>query len=246
MKLLLLAGTAEARALTERLAGDARFGVIASLAGATRTPHALAAVTRVGGFGGGEAQEKYIQDNVIEAVIDATHPFASRISDRTQAICARRGLPYLQVLRPGWAEVPGDLWTWVADMPAAAAAIPPGAVALLATGRHSLAAFIGRADATLYLRQIDPADAPFPLPRGGYVVARPAFDLADETRLFRDLRIDLLVVKDAGGSAGAKLAAARALGLPVIVVARPPQPPGEKAESVEAALRWLEQLVQCG
>jgi len=246
VKLLLLAGTAEARALAERLAGDDRFDVIASLAGATRAPHRLAAVTRVGGFGGEKAQETWLQDNAIEAVVDATHPFASRISDRTQAICARRGLPYLQLLRPGWAEVPGDRWTWVADMPAAAAAIPSAASALLATGRHTLAAFAGRADATLYLRQIDPADAPFPLPRGGYVVARPPFELAEELRLFKDLNVNLLVVKDAGGLAVAKLAAARALDLPVIVVARPPPPPGDKAESVEAALGWLEQLVRCG
>jgi precorrin-6A/cobalt-precorrin-6A reductase len=240
VKLLLLAGTSQARALAVRLAGDPRVEVIASLAGATRDPAPLPVKTRIGGFGGEREQEKYIKDNDIDAVIDATHPFAARISIRTQALCARLGLPYLQILRPGWCAQDGDNWRDVADAAAAARAIPPGAVVFLASGRQTLDAFTGREDAALYLRQIDPPSAPFPLPRGGYVIGKPPFPVADEVRLFKELGVDLLVAKDAGGRAGAKLEAARALGLPVLMIRRPAQPPGDKAVSVEAALAWLE------
>lgn len=246
MKLLLLAGTSEARALAVRLAGDARFDVVASLAGATRDPRPLPVDTRMGGFGGGENQKKWMLDNGIGAVIDATHPFAARISSRTQALSADLGLPCLQVLRPGWTETSGDRWIRVPDAPAAARAIPPGATAFLATGRQTLDAFTGRDDATLYLRQIDPPAAPFPLAKGGYVVGTPPFSVDEEERLFRELSVDVLVVKDAGGRAGSKLDAARRLGLPVVMIDRPPQPPGDKADSVEAALLWLERIASCG
>ncbi|GKY87903.1 cobalt-precorrin-6A reductase [Sinisalibacter aestuarii] len=240
MKLLLLAGTSEARALAGRLADDPRVSVIASLAGATRDPAPLPVETRIGGFGGAAAQEEFMKSNGIEVVIDATHPFASRISHRTQAICDRLGLPWLQILRPGWQPVAGDRWRYVDDAEGAAQAIPQGAVAFAATGRQTLAAFAKRADVTLYLRQIDPPSSPFPLPTGGYVVGTPPFSIEDEMRLFKDLGVDVLVVKDAGGRAGSKLDAARALGLPVIVIRRPGQPPGDKVASVAEALGWLE------
>lgn len=240
MKLLLLAGTAEARALAERLAGDRRVEVIASLAGATRDPRHLPVRLRVGGFGGEDAQKEWMKINQIDVVIDATHPFAAAISARTQVICAALGLPCLQLLRPGWQPVAGDDWRYVDSAKSAARAIPSGAVAFLATGRQSLPAFLSRRDAVLYLRQIDPPGEAFPLPTGGYVIAAPPFSEAGEIRLFRRLGVDLLVVKDAGGRAGAKLDAARTLGLPVVMIRRPAPPPGEKVTSVNAALDWLE------
>lgn len=245
MKLLLLAGTAEARDLAERLAKDERFEVIASLAGATRVAKPLAVETRIGGFGGEEEQEKWMKNRGVEAVIDATHPFAVRISRRTQAIAARLGVPCLQLLRPGWRAGPGDQWQWVETLEAAVSALPAGATAFFATGRQPLAALATRPDVTFHMRQIDAPETGFPRARGGYVIGRPPFSLDEERRLFKDLQIDVLVVKDAGGVADSKLAAARELGLPVILVARPPQPPGDKAASVDAALAWLERITPC-
>lgn len=242
MKLLLLAGTAEARVLAGRLAGDPRFEAVASLAGATRHPEALPVPTRVGGFGGREAQNKWMQNNGICVVIDATHPFATHISQRTQAICAAAGLPYLRLQRPGWQARPGDRWTRVPDLSAAAKALAPGATAFLATGRSSLGAFATRPDVTLHLRVVDPPEAPFAHPKGGYVVGKPAAIQSEEERLFKALGIDVVVTKNAGGAAVAKLDAARALALPVIMVDRPALsvPPRAQVESVEAALDWLE------
>lgn len=238
MKLLLLAGTTEARRMAERLAADATHTAIASLAGATRAPKPLALATRTGGFGGRDAQKKWMQNNNIEAVIDATHPFADAISRRTQSLCAAMGLGYLRLERPGWTAQPGDRWSWVNSTEEAAAALPAGATVFLATGRQSLPAFFARNDVTLYLRRIDPA--PFPRERGGYVVGPPGANEGQEASLFRRLKVDLLVAKDSGGPARAKLDAARALGLEVLMIRRPPPVPGERVQTVAAVLDWLE------
>jgi precorrin-6A/cobalt-precorrin-6A reductase len=240
MKLLLLAGTAEARALAGRLVEDSRFEVVASLAGATQQAKPLPVPTRIGGFGGAPEQEEYIKDNHFDVVVDATHPFATQISDRSQKICAALDLPYLQLLRPGWQPGEGDDWRFISGSEEVADLLPQGARVFLATGRKTLEDYKNISDHTLYCRVVDPPETPFPYPDGGYITGRPPFSVESETELFRDLGITHLVVKDAGGVADAKFAAARALGIKVIVIERPPQPPGEKASTVEEALVWLE------
>jgi len=137
MKLLLLAGTNEARRIAEALKGMPGIEVVASLSGATRAPQDLPVQTRIGGFGGEGEQKKYMQDNGIEAVVDATHPFAHNISRRTRKICQALGLPYLLVLRPGWTARQGDNWRFVDREADAADHIEKGATVFLATGRQN-------------------------------------------------------------------------------------------------------------
>ncbi len=240
MKVLLLAGSGEARALARKLAAMAGVTAVASLAGATRDPAPLALPTRRGGFGGAAAQAAYMRDQGFDAVIDATHPFASRIKARTARIAAEMGLPLVHVIRPPWRPGPGDRWTEVSDFAHAPRYIPPGAVVFLATGRGSLDAFAPLVGRRLISRQINPPDAPFPWPGGQYLVGRPPFSQADEVALFRRLEVDWLVVKNAGGEgARAKLQAARELGLPVLMLARPAPPQGAVVDSVAGALNWL-------
>lgn len=236
--ILLLAGTSDARRLAQAL-NDAGLPALASLAGATREPEALAIPTRLGGFGGDAGFEAFLEATPVQAIVDATHPFAARVTARTHRICAARGLPLLRLERPGWAPGPGDIWTFVADEAEAASLIPPDATVFLATGRQSLAAWAGLRARAVHLRVIDPPDGPFPLP-GGFVVARPPFDRAAEADTFRRLGVTHLVVKDSGGAEGrAKLDAAHDLGLAVLVLRRPPAPPGLAAvETVEEALAW--------
>lgn len=244
MKLLLLAGTAEARALAARLATDPRLVVLASLAGATRAPAAYAVATRHGGFGGVEAQAAFLARGRFGAVIDATHPFAEVMPPRMHALCARLGLPYFRLLRPAWQPGPGDRWISVADATEAAAVIPPGARVFLATGARSLARFAPLAEGRrVVVRVIDPPESAFPFPDGDWLVARPPFTAEAETQTFRDHRIDVLVAKNAGGPASAKLVAARRLGLPVMLLDRPAPPPGDRGETVDDARAWLEQLL---
>ncbi len=238
MTLLLLAGTSDARRLAERLA-QARVPAMASLAGATREPSPLALPTHHGGFGGRQGFEAFLDTQGIRAVVDATHPFASRITARTHEVCAARSLLHLRLERPGWVPHPGDRWTFVGDEAEAARLIPPGAVVFLATGRQSLPAWSRLRAACVHLRVIDLPTEPFPFP-GGFVRGRPPFDRDSERALFQLLGITHLVVKDSGSpDARAKLDAARDLGLPVLVLRRP-KPPADlpTVTTVDDALAW--------
>jgi len=235
--ILILAGTAEARALAGALA-QRRIPVLASLAGAVRAPGALPVPMRIGGFGGAAGFLDCLAQQRVARVIDATHPFAARITARTAALCADVGMPLLRLERPGWQAGPQDRWTWAAELPGAAALVPPGARVFLATGRQSVAGF-ARLDATVFVRVIDPPEAPFPM-RGDWVQGRPPFALGDEVALLRRLGITHLVAKDSGGTDNrAKLDAARILGLPVIMIRRPAPPQGLAiVAAVTQALAW--------
>ncbi len=242
MTLLLLAGTGEARDIARALA-ERKVPAIASLAGATRAPLATGLPTRVGGFGGEDAFRAYLDREGITAVLDATHPFAHRVSGRTARVCAEENIPYCQVLRPEWRPAPGDRWTMLDREEDAADHIAPGSTVFLATGRQTLERFANLSRCRLICRQIDPPEGPFPFPNGEFLVGRPPFSVEEEVRLFTELGVDWLVVKNAGGAAPAtKLTAARQLGLRVAMIARPPQPDAAKVSTVEEALDWVAAL----
>jgi len=243
MTLLLLAGTGEAREIAAALAARG-VPAVASLAGATRSPDLPGLPLRVGGFGGEAGFRDYLAAAAITAVLDATHPFASRISTRTSRICRELSISYCQFLRPEWTPGTGDRWQVVPGEAEVGRLIAPGATVFLATGPQRLDRFAGLGHAgRLICRRIDPPRAPFPFANGEFLIGRPPFTEEDEARLFRGLGIDWLVTKNAGGAGGwPKLAAARALGLPVAMIARPPQPEGPRVASVAAALDWVTAL----
>ncbi|PRX38109.1 precorrin-6A/cobalt-precorrin-6A reductase [Meinhardsimonia xiamenensis] len=245
MRLLLLAGTGEARRIASALAEMPGLEPVASLAGATRGPARLAIPTRIGGFGGAEGFRAFLESEGIGAVLDATHPFAARISHRSAAISAEAAIPYLQLLRPPWLPRPDDNWLMARDAAEAVAAIPAGARVFVVTGRQTLEDFAGLDKCTVFFRQIDPPGRPFPFPQGDWVIGRPPFSVEDEEALFRRLRIDWLVVKNAGGRAAAtKLEAARRLGVTVAMLRRPRQPAAPRVASVGAALDWVRRLAR--
>ena len=240
MTLLILGGTGEARRIAQALAGR---DAIVSLAGATRTPEEMPLPTRVGGFGGDAGFRTYCIEAGITAVLDATHPFAHRITQRTARLCAEMGLPYVQLLRPAWEPQTGDRWTEIASEEAAAEHIPKDATVFLATGRQTLERFANLPGRRLICRQIDPPDGPFPFPNGEFLVGRPPFSVEDEVALFQRLGVDWLVVKNAGGVASAtKLTAARQLGIPVLMIARPAQGDWPVVTSVRDAIAWVDAL----
>ena len=216
--------------------------VLSSLAGAVRAPLLPPGRVRIGGFGGADGFRACLTAEGVRAVVDATHPFATAITARTAAICAGLTLPCLRLERPAWAAGPEDRWVDLDDAADAAATIPPGARVFLATGRQSVPAFAAALPGrSLVVRVIDAPDAPLPAPGGAWVVGRPPFTVESETALFSSLRIDWLVSKNAGGSQGRpKLDAARALGLPVAMLARPAPPGGASVETVDAAVAWLD------
>jgi precorrin-6A/cobalt-precorrin-6A reductase len=234
--LLLLAGTAEARALAHALAAIPGLPAVASLAGAVRAPAELPLPTRVGGFGGDAGFAAWLSAHRPRAVVDATHPFAARIGSRTAALCAARGVPYLRVLRPPWHPEPGDDWTELEAEEDAARVIPHGARVFLATGGQRLDRFAGLAGRHVVWRGIDPREG-CPIPGAVFVPGRPPFAAAAERALMSGHRIDWLVTRNAGGDLGrAKLAAARSLGVRVAMIARPPAPDAPTVTTVAGAL----------
>lgn len=237
--IVVLGGTGEARELAAALHAHG-VPITSSLAGRVSRPRLPAGEVRIGGFGGPDALARWLGEHGVRAVVDATHPFAERISASAARACAQAGTPLLRLERPGWRELPGDRWTWVENLDAAAAAIPRlGTRVLLTTGRQGLAAFAGVAGAWFLVRCVDPPDPPLP-PRRELLLDRGPYTLAGERALIDAHAIDLLVTKDSGGEhTVAKLDAARERGLPVIVVRRPPRPAGvATVAEVGDALEW--------
>lgn len=218
-----------------------RFTVTTSLAGRTITPRMPAGAVRVGGFGGVDGLTAYLTLERIAAVIDATHPFAATISAHAVVACTATGVPRLVVQRPPWQAGPGDRWLAVPSAAAAqtvmALSLPGDAGVLLTVGRGGLPAFAGCAGRRLVVRSVDdPGSLPF---AATVVRGRGPFALADELALMTAERIGLVVTRNSGGDE-AKLIAARQLGVPVVMIDRPPAPPGDTVADPAAALAWLE------
>jgi precorrin-6A/cobalt-precorrin-6A reductase len=240
LKILILGGTTEASALAAQIVGDDRYSAMLSLAGATQSPKPSQLATRVGGFGGRAGLCEYLVREQIDALVDATHPFAALISANAVAAAEEAGVPHIAILRPPWADATGDDWRRVPDMPAAAAALGGDSNRVFLTiGRKDLAPFQAHPQHRYIIRSVDPPPADLLPPNATVISARGPFALDDELALLRDQQIDCLVTKNSGGTApAAKLEAARALNLPVIMVSRPP-PPENTVETPEAVLLWL-------
>jgi precorrin-6A/cobalt-precorrin-6A reductase len=236
---LILGGTGEARSLAAALL-EARPAdrVISSLAGRVARPRLPVGETRIGGFGGPERLAEWLRQERVQCVVDATHPFAERISASAAEAAGAAGVPLLRLQRPGWRERPGDQWQWVDDLDGCAAALPDGARVLLTTGRQGLAAFAAIDHSWFLVRCVDPPETPLP-PNHELLLDRGPYTLEGELALLHDHAISIVATKDSGGSLTvAKLDAARARGLPVIVVRRPAGPDAETVDSVAAATAW--------
>jgi precorrin-6A/cobalt-precorrin-6A reductase len=242
-RLLILGGTGEARALADALAGRAGLTVVTSLAGRTVTPRRPQGELRIGGFGGAAGLARYFEEAGIDLVIDASHPYASAISGHAVEACRMAGRPLLRLERPAWQPRHGDRWILVDSLPAAAEAAPLlGERAFLTIGVKELAAFAGVEPLWFLIRLVDAPDEAPPLRNYEIVLGRGPFHEMDERELMRDRRIDLVIAKNSGGDATyGKIAAARELGLPVLLLRRPSLPPAETAESIGAAVDWVNQ-----
>jgi precorrin-6A/cobalt-precorrin-6A reductase len=240
MRVLILGGTTEASALAELLSGDSRFEATLSFAGRTATPRSQPIETRIGGFGGADGLARYVEEQAIEAVIDATHPYAPRISANAVVACARAGVALASLVRPAWKREAGDKWQTVPTAIAAALAIgkTPRRV-FLALGRQELHSFAPIAQHHYIARLIDPPQGVRPH-NLVLLQQRGPFDFDAELRLLKERKIDVVVSRNSGGSATyPKIEAARALGLPVIMITRPVKPVGHIVRTPEEALAWL-------
>ncbi|MEQ1701772.1 MAG: cobalt-precorrin-6A reductase [Ilumatobacteraceae bacterium] len=241
-RVLLLAGTTEATVLAGRLVALGAE-VISSLAGVTRSPVGRAGLVRSGGFGGVEGLVRYLVEQSIDAVIDATHPFAAVMPFHAAAAAAAVQIPRCRLLRPAWQPVEGDRWVPVTDIEAAIVAVSREGArrVFLTVGRQTAGAFAACRDVQFLVRAIEPIAGV--LAGAEVVLQRGPFGLEDEIALLSTHGIDTIVAKNSGGTATApKLAAARQLGIRVIMIDRPAQPAGPVTQFVEDAVDWFERL----
>ena len=247
MRVLLLGGTTEATALAHTFAA-AGIDAVFSYAGRTDRPIEQPLPTRTGGFGGIQGLADFIAAENITHVVDATHPFAAQISNNAVSACRMTDTPLIALVRAPWAAQPGDVWLDVADTEAAVAALPTNPARIfLAIGRQTLAAFAAQPQHFYLLRLVDAPDAALPLPNTEIVLDRGPFTVAGDLALMRAHAITHVIAKNSGGKgASAKLQAARALQLPVIMIARPAIADRPIASNVAAVMDWLHHSARLG
>ena len=240
-RILILGGTTEAVELAGFLETDPGFRPISSLAGRTSTPHPVPGEVRSGGFGGVDGLATYLSSQDIDMLVDATHPFAMTMSRNAAEACRRVGTPRLRLERQPWNPQSGDHWIEVPDAGGAADSLPATARRVfLSIGRQDLTAFAGCRDTDFLVRMIEPQSEPLPLARHEVILGRGPFDADAEEALLVRHRIDAIVSKNSGGDATyGKIVAARRLGLPVVMIARPPAPDGPAVPTATAAMGWV-------
>jgi precorrin-6A/cobalt-precorrin-6A reductase len=241
-RVLILGGTTEARGLAGHLVARPGIDVVSSLAGRVANPRMPAGQVRVGGFGGATGLAEWIGAHGIRAVIDATHPFAATISRNAAVAAAASHVPLLALRRAAWIPGEGDRWLEAASLEDAARMLPGlGRRHFLTIGRQGVSAFSDVAGAWFLVRCIDPPEGPMP-PRMQLLLDRGPFAPDREIALMRARRVDTVITKNSGGEAtSAKLAGARELALPVVMVQRPATPAGvPEVADVRGALEWVD------
>ena len=238
MTVVILGGTAEARQLAAVLVADG-VDVVSSLAGRVGKPSLPPGRVRLGGFGGVNGLAQYLPDQRATALVDATHPFAATISGNAVQAARLTQTPLVRLERPGWGKHPrADSWIWVPDTAAAQAAADSARRPFLTTGRQTLTNFGSWAGRDVVIRLVDPLLTPLPA-RWTVILSRGPYSYSGERQILSEHAIDVLLTKDSGGvHTVAKLDAAADLGIPVVIIARPEQPPVRTLHTVAEAAAW--------
>ena len=240
MRVLLLAGTAEARHISYALTRESNIILTVSLARPERIPYKYGWPVRIGGWGGYDAFRQYLESEQIDAVIDATHPFADKMGHRTAKAVKELGIEAIRFMRPAWMPSAVDNWTFLNSAEEAANNIPENATVFLATGRRDLKSFENLAPRRVICRIKEAPDDPIPLANAEYHVARNLVSVDQEISIFEKFGVDWLVTRNSGGQGSwPKLEAARTLGLPVAMIRRPPPADLLKINSVAETLNWI-------
>ncbi len=238
MRILVLGGTEEARQLADALVGMGHE-VTTSFAGRTSEPNLPQGEVRIGGFGGARGLEEFVRDGMYRRIVDATHPYSTKIATSAVAAANATGIRLVRIKRPEWVEPSYAFWKHMATAEDAAESLPAGARALLTTGHRGLEVFLARTDCSFVVRSIEPPEKPLPV-NARSLISRPPFFLGAETELMQVEGISHLITKNSGGvQTEAKLKAAQQLGIPVLMIARPTLPPATEVPTVGRAIASL-------
>ncbi|MBD9389564.1 cobalt-precorrin-6A reductase [Agrobacterium sp. AGB01] len=240
--ILILGGTADARILSGKLAEESGYRILLSMAGRTREPVKQPVPVRSGGFGGADGLASFIMENAFDLLVDATHPYAARISANAVHAAQQAQVPLIALERAVWQRQVGDHWQAVADVKEAVCAVGSSSKnAFLALGRQELLPFEAAPQHNYLIRSVDPVEPALAVPHARYMTARGPFVLEDEITMLRDNRIDIIVSKNSGGAAAyGKIEAARQLGIEVVMIERPPHPCPATVPNIEAALTAIQ------
>ncbi|HTR11946.1 MAG TPA: cobalt-precorrin-6A reductase [Roseiarcus sp.] len=241
LRLLILGGTSEASALAQRLAEAPGVAPILSLAGATEKPAPSPIPKRIGGFGGADGLAAYLRAERIGAIVDATHPFAVRVSANAVQAARTTETPLVVFTRPPWKSQEGDRWTEVQTIDKAVDVLGPRRkIVFLTQGGLRLATFARAPQHRYVVRAIDRPSEIDALPDCKLILARGPFALADELELMRNERINVLVTKNSGGAATyPKIEAARMLKIQVVIVQRPKPPEAMTLHALDDVMAWI-------
>ncbi len=241
LKILLLGGSSEGAELNTILASCDQTDVITSLAGATKSPNKMAGEVITGGFGGVNGLSNFIKSHDISMIIDATHPFADKISQNSHKAAQKNDIPLLRLVRPIWKPESGDRWIYAANMARSAESLEGWHNPFLSIGRKDLNAFSQLSDKQFLVRTIDMVDFSPSHSTVHLIQGRGPFELADEIQLMKTHKIDVLVSKNSGGNETyAKIEAARELQIPVVIIERPSEPSDHKYETVNDLLSAMD------
>lgn len=240
MRLLVLAGCSDSFQIAGALAKEHRIAATASVARPTRSPVPLGIPTRIGGWPSQDALEDWLKQEKVEAILDATHPFATRIRTLAWAAARSLGLDYLQFQRPQWMPGSDDRWTFVNGGAEVHRHVPEGARVLIDTEGRGVTEFGAMLGRVVYLRLRDPEPGKRPTLGWTLLYSRGPFGAETETQIYRQLRIDWLVLQNVGGvDELGKLEAARRSGVKLAMIRRPPQSEAPRVTSISEVMRWV-------
>lgn len=240
-KLLLLAGTSEAKALATLLSSSRKLDVIASLHQDARLPRDLDVPTRFGAFEDIHEFRDFILHEKVSGILDVSHPFSVDVSQQAFALSKEFNLPLMRLERAAWIPSKEDNWTFVDDEVDVHNYLEDCLKIMTFTGRVSIGKFSNIENSYIYNRILQNTDEDFPLPNGEHVFGWPPFTIADEVELFQRLEIDAIVLRNVGGKNGfSKLEAARRLGIKVIMINRPTVKAPKPLANLKAALSWID------
>jgi len=240
-RVLILGGIGDSLKLTALASTIPGLEVINSLAGRTRQPVMTSTPTRIGGFGGVSGLTDYLREQKIDLLVDATHPFASKISWNAAIATSQLNIPRLMLVRPAWKKIEGDRWLEVENNEIAVKVLPElGSRIFLSIGRQELGSYTHLKHLWFLIRALDIPQTDNLVPPGKILTQRGPFSVEEERSLLQKYEIEAVVSKNSGGDATyPKIIAARELGIPVVMIQRPSLPEGEKVSNVESAVSWI-------